>query len=84
MNGSSCMTGVGWNLAEEGHSQPTQVNNMTLGKDPVISTLLYLFGLVEVRLRCSMLLLQGAQPLGRVGNDSMGKLWIPLRLSPAL
>lgn len=45
---------------------------MTLGQDPVISTLLYLFGVVEVRLRCSMLLLQGAQPLGRVGNDSMG------------
>lgn len=56
-NGSSCMTKVGWNLAEQGHSQPTQVNNMTLGHDPVILTLLYLLGVFEVRLRCSILLL---------------------------
>lgn len=39
-DGSSCMTKVGWNLAEEGHSQPIQVDSMTLGQDPVISTLL--------------------------------------------
>lgn len=37
-NGSSCMTRVGWNLAEEeGHSH----DSMTLGQEnPVISTLL--------------------------------------------
>lgn len=40
-NGSSCMTRVGWNLAEGGHSLLTEVNSMTLGRDPVISTLLY-------------------------------------------
>ena len=39
-NGSSYMTRVSWNLAEQGHSQPTQVKNMTLGHDPAISTLL--------------------------------------------
>lgn len=63
-NGSSCMTRVGWNLAEEGHSQPTQVNSMTLGQDPVISTLLHLFCLVEVRLLCSILLPQAPNHWG--------------------
>lgn len=78
------MTIVGWNLAEEGHSQPTQVNSMTLGRDPVISTLLHLFGFARGQAALQHFPARGAQPLGRVGNDSMGELWIPLRLSPAL
>lgn len=64
-NGSSCMTRVGWNLAEEGHSH----DSMALGQeDPVISTLLYLFGLVEVRLRCSIPSLQVPNRWGASGT----------------
>lgn len=73
-NSSTCMTGVGWNLAEQGHSQPTQVNNMTLGRDPVISNLLCLFVLFRVGLRCSILLLQMPNRCGAVRNGCMRSL----------
>lgn len=73
-NGSACMTGVGWNLAEQGHSQPMQVNSTTLDRDPVTSTQLYVSGLLRVGLLCSNPSSPGAQPLWRVGNGWMGSL----------
>lgn len=81
-NCSSCMTRVGWNLAEEGHSH----DSMTLGQeDPVISTLLYLFGLVWSRSGCAAALPRFRCPTTGARRERLhGKLWIPPRLLPAL